>query len=79
MREEKAEEKRPPSPVHHPSPAKMSSPAKEVVQMLEEMVKQVEEASRLEEVGRSLSSLLTRQLVQMAAEAGPSASGEEPA
>ena len=33
----------------------------------------------LEEVGQSLSSLPTRQLAQMAAEAGPSALGEEPA
>ena len=35
---------------------------------LDEMVKQVEEAGQLEEVGWSLSSLLTRQLAQMAAE-----------
>ena len=47
--------------------------------MLEEMTGQVEETSRLEAVGWSLSSSPTRQLVQMAAEAGPSASGEEPA
>ena len=72
-------EKRPPSPVHYPSPAKRSSPMREVVQMLEEMVKWVEEAGWLEEVGQSLLSLPTRQLAQMAVEAGPSASGEEPA
>ena len=46
--------------------------------MLEEMKGQVEEASRLEGVGRSPSSLPTRQLAQMAVEAGPSVSGEEP-
>ena len=44
--------------------------------MLEKMVRQVEEAGWLEEVGRSPSSSPTRQLAQMAAEAGPSASGE---
>ena len=47
--------------------------------MLEEAERWVEEASQLEEVGRSLSLLLTQQLAQMAAEAGPSALGEEPA
>ena len=78
-RKEKMEEKRSPSPVHHSSPAKSSSTVREVVQVLEEKVRRVEEVSRLEEVGRSLSSLLTQQLAQMAAEAGPSASGEEPA
>ena len=72
-------EKRPPSPVHYPSPAKRPSPMREVAQMLEEMVKWVEEAGWLEEVGQSPSSLPTQQLAQMAAEAGPSASGEEPA
>ena len=50
-REEKTEEKRPPSPVHYPSPAKRSSPMREVAQTLDEMVKQVEEAGWLEEVG----------------------------
>ena len=44
-----------------------------------EMVKRVEEAGRLEEVGQSPSLLPTQQLAQMAAEARPSASGEEPA
>ena len=78
-RKEKMEEKRPPSPVHHPSPAKSSSPMREVVQALEEKVRQVEEVSRLEEVGQSPSSSPTQQLAQMAAEARPSASGEEPA
>ena len=78
-RNEKAKWRQPPSPVHHPSPAKSSSPTREVVQALEEMVGWVEEASRLAEVGRSLSSLPTQQLVQMAAEARPSALGEEPA
>ena len=38
------------------------------------------EAAKLEEVGRSLESLPTQQLAQMAAEAGPSTlGGEEPA
>ena len=46
---------------------------------MEEMIGQVEEVSRLEVVGQSPSSLPTQQLAQMAAEAGPSASGEEPA
>ena len=78
-RKEKVEEKCPPSPVHHPSPAKSSSPMREVAQVLEEMIGWVEEAGRLEAVGWSLSSLPTQQLAQMAAEAGPSASGEEPA
>ena len=52
---------------------------REVVQTLEEMVKWVEEAGWLEEVGQSPLSLPTQQLAQMATEAGPSASGEEPA
>ena len=64
-----------PSPVHHPSPAKSSSPAREVVQVLEEMTRWVEEASRLEAVGRSPSSSPTRQLAQMATEAQPSVLG----
>ena len=51
VREEKTKEKRPPSPVYYPSPAKRSSPTREVVQTLDEMVKQVEEAGWLEEVG----------------------------
>ena len=46
--------------------------------MLEEIKGRVEEVSRLEGVGRSPSSLPTQQLAQMAAEAGPSVSGEEP-
>ena len=51
---------------------------REVEQMLEEAEKWVEDARGLEEVGRSPSSLPTQQLAQMAAEAGPSVSGEEP-
>ena len=47
--------------------------------MVEEAERQVEEARWLEEVGRSPSSLPTQQLAQMAAEAGPSVFGEEPA
>ena len=78
-RKEEGEKKQPPSPVHHPSPAKSSSPAREVVQALEEMIGQVEEANRLVEVGPSPLLLPTQQLAQMAAEAGPSALGEEPA
>ena len=46
---------------------------------MEGVLGRVEEANRLAEVGRSPSSLPTRQLVQMAVEAGPSALGEEPA
>ena len=46
---------------------------------MEEMIGQVEEAGRLEAVGQSPSSLPTQQLAQMAAEARPSALGEEPA
>ena len=38
----------------------------------------MDEARQLEDVGRSPSLLPTQQLAQMAAEAGPSASGEEP-
>ena len=79
VRKEEVIEKQPPSPVHHPSPAKSSSPMREVVQVMEEVIGWVEEANRLAEVGRSPSSLPTQQLVQMAAEARPSALGEEPA
>ena len=79
VRKEKEEEKRPPSPVHYPSPAKRSSPMREVVQMLEEMVKQVEEAGWLEEVGQSLSSLPTDSWPRWLQRPGPSALGEEPA
>ena len=82
MREEQAElaakGRRPPSPVHHPSPARKPSPVREVEKMLEEAERQVEEARWLEDVGRLPSSLPTQQLAQMAAEAGLSASGEEP-
>ena len=47
---------------------------------MEEAEKWVEEARRLEDVGRSLSSLPSQQLAQMAAEAWPSTLGkEEPA
>ena len=52
---------------------------REVAQTLEEMVRWVEEAGWLEEVGQSPSLLPTQQLAQMAVEARPSASGEEPA
>ena len=45
--------------------------------MVEEAERQVEEARWLEDVGRSPSLSPTQQLAQMAAEAGPSASGEE--
>ena len=44
---------------------------------MEEAEKWVEEARRLEDVGRSPSSLPTQQLAQMAGEAGPSTSGKE--
>ena len=52
---------------------------REVEQTLDEAERQVEEARRLEEVGQSPSSSPTQQLAQMAAEAGPSVLGEEPA
>ena len=52
---------------------------REVAQVLEEMIGQVEEASRLEAVGRSPLLSPTQQLAQMAVEAGPSALGEKPA
>ena len=82
MKEEQAElvakGRRPPSPVHHSSPAKKPSPTREEEKRLEEAERWVEEARQLEDVGRSLSSLPTQQLAQMAVEAGPSASGEEP-
>ena len=58
--------------MHHPSPARKLSPAREEEKRLEEAERQVEEARWLEDVGRSLSSLPTQQLAQMAAEAGPS-------
>ena len=81
VRKEKnrAKKSRPPSPVHHPSPAKRPSPMREVEQMLEEAGRWVEEASRLVEVGQLPLSSPTQQLAQMATEAGPSTSGEEPA
>ena len=48
--------------------------------MVEEAERQVDEARQwLEEVGRSPSLSPTQQLAQMAAEAGPSVLGEEPA
>ena len=78
-RKEEKKEKKPPSPVHYPSPAKRPSPTREVAQTLEEMVRWVEEARQLEEVGRSPLLSPTRQLAQMATEDGPSALGEEPA
>ena len=59
--------------------SKAPHPMREVAQMLEEVIGRVEEASRLAEAGWSPSSLPTRQLVQMAVEAGPSALEEEPA
>ena len=66
------------SPVHHPSPVRKPSPMREEEKrQMEEAEKQVEEARWLEDVGRSRSSLTTQQLAQMAAEAGPSASGKE--
>ena len=70
--------RRSPSPVHHPSPARKPSPTREVEKMVEEAERQVEEARWLEEVGQSPLLLPTWQLVQMAAEAGPSVLGEEP-
>ena len=78
QRELAAKGRRAPSPVHHPSPAGKPSPTREVEKMVEEAERWVEEARWLEDVGRSPSSLPTQQLAQMAAEAGPSASGEEP-
>ena len=69
--------RRPPSPVHHPSPARKPSPTREMEKMLEEAERWVEEARWLEDMGRSLLSLPTQQLAQMAVEAGPSVSGEE--
>ena len=71
--------RRPPFPVHHPSPARKPSPAREVEKMVEEAERWVKEARQLEEVGQSLLSSPTWQLAQMAAEAGPSVLGEEPA
>ena len=41
----------------------------------EEMMRKIAEAEQLEGVGRSPPLLLTQQLVQMAAEVGPSMSG----
>ena len=66
--------------MQHPSPARKPSPTREVEKMVEEAERQVDEARQwLEEVGRSLSMLPTQQLAQMAAEAGLSVLGEEPA
>ena len=67
-----------PSPIHHPSPAKEPLPGREEVKkQVEEVENRVKEARQLEDVARSLSSLLTQQLAQMAAEAGPATSGQE--
>ena len=67
-----------PSPVHHPSQARRPLPMREEEKrQMEEAEKWVEEARRLEDVGRSLSLLPTLQLVQMAVEARPSTSGKE--
>ena len=52
---------------------------REVEQTLDEAERWVEEARWLEEVGQSPSSSPTKQMAQMAAEAGPSTLGEEPA
>ena len=67
-----------PSLVHHPSPARKLSPTREEEKRLDEAERWVEEARWLEDVGRSSSLLSTQQLAQMAAEAGPSALGDEP-
>ena len=67
-----------PSPAHHPSPARKPLPMREEEKrQVEETEKQVGEARRLENVGRSLSLLPTKQLAQMAVEAGTSALGKE--
>ena len=67
-----------PSPVHHPSQARKPSPMREEEKrQMEEAEKWVEEARRLEDMGRSLSSLPTQQLAQMAVQPGPSASSKE--
>ena len=67
-----------PSPVHHPSPARKPLPTREEEKkQMEEAGKWVEEARRLEDVGRSPSLLPTQQLAQMAVEAGPSALDKE--
>ena len=50
---------RPASPVHHPSQARKPSPMREEKRQMEEDDSWVEEARRLEDVGRSLSSLPT--------------------
>ena len=50
---------------------------REEKKQVEEAEKWVEEARRLEDMGRSLPSLPTQQLAQMAAEARPSMSGQE--
>ena len=64
--------------MHHPSPARKPLPVREEEKRFDEAERQVEEARWLEDVGRSPISLPTRQLAQMAVEAGPSALGEEP-
>ena len=68
-----------PPPVHQPSPAKQPSPGREVEQVMDKAERWVEEARQLEAMGQSLSLSPTQQLAQMAVEAGPSVSGEEPA
>ena len=73
-----SEGKETPSLVHYPSPARKPSPVREVEKTMEEAERWVEEARQLEDMGRSLSLLPTQQLAQMAAEARPSALGEEP-
>ena len=64
-------EKRPSSSVHPPSPAQEAPPEAGVI------MRRIAEVEQLEGVGRSLSSLPTQQLAQMAVEARPSKSGGE--
>ena len=55
------------------------TPAKEAPPQVKDIMQWIAEAEQLDRVGRSPSSLLSQQLAQMAAEAGPSKSGgEEP-
>ena len=67
-------ERRPSLPVHTPSPAQ------EAPLEAGKIMRRIIEDEQLEGVGRSLSSLPTQQLAQMAAETGSSTlGGEEPA
>ena len=65
------------APVESPAPAEPPVPDVEAPPTPGEMERRRVDVEKLEEMGRSPESSPTQQLVQMAAEAGPSTSGRE--